>query len=77
MSRQLVTLDKNVPVPKMLEELVIKALDDEKLLAFCRRMEFRSTVVRLEGRAPEQKAAPLAIDTGAGRSPAPADRTAL
>jgi DNA polymerase-1 len=67
MSRKLVTLDKQVPVPKALEELVVAALDEEKLLEFCRRMEFRSIVARLEGRSPERQAAPLDIE------PAPAE----
>ena len=48
LSKRLVTLDCNVPVPAALEDLVVHPLDLEKLGAFCREQGFKSILARLE-----------------------------
>ena len=47
-SKRLVALDQNVPVPKPIEELKVREPDHGKLLTFLRAQGFRSIVTRLE-----------------------------
>ena len=46
-SKRLVTLDKNVPLPVPLEDLHVKPLDREKLLGYLKDMEFRTLQARV------------------------------
>jgi len=47
-SKRLVQLDANVPVPKPMEELKVREPDHDKLVNFLRAQGFRSIVTRLE-----------------------------
>jgi len=47
-SKRLVLLDANVPVPKPMEELKVREPDHDKLISFLRAQGFRSIVTRLE-----------------------------
>jgi DNA polymerase-1 len=62
-SRRLVTLKDDVPVPRDLEELRVKKPDPAKLLAFLKTQAFKSLIATVEsrwGRAPAEPAAPAA-----------------
>ncbi len=48
LSRRLVELDCNVPVPAALEDLVVHPFDPDRLIAFCRQQGFRAIIARLE-----------------------------
>ncbi len=48
LSKQLVTLDVNVPVAAALEDLVVHPFDADRLIAFCHEQGFRALVGRLE-----------------------------
>ena len=71
LSRQLVTLDCETPLPEPLDELVVAEPDARTLAAFLETMEFRSLARRLGeagATAPAPRPAPaaaLAIDTSA------------
>ncbi|HYG88695.1 MAG TPA: DNA polymerase I [Azospirillum sp.] len=47
-SKRLVMLDHNVPVPKPMEELKVREPDHQKLLTFLKAQGFRSIITRLE-----------------------------
>ncbi len=47
LSKRLVTLDQNVPLPTPLEDLHVKALDRDKLLAYLNEMGFRTLAGRV------------------------------
>jgi DNA polymerase-1 len=51
LSRDLVTLRRDVPLPEPLEALRLRPLDFTKLLTFCRANQFRALVTRVEARA--------------------------
>jgi len=61
-SRELVTLRRDVPVEVPLESFKAREIDAEKLLAFLQQQEFKSLIARMESRfgikAPEGEAAP-------------------
>jgi DNA polymerase I len=57
LSKELVKLDDDVPLPCPLADLRVKPLDLDRLLAFLRRMEFRA----LEGRMRQRAASPAAL----------------
>ena len=50
LSKELVKLDDDVPLPCPLSELAVKPLDAEKLLPFLREMEFRALATRMTQR---------------------------
>ena len=50
LSKELVKLDDEVPLPCPLSELAVKPLDAEKLLPFLREMEFRALATRMTQR---------------------------
>jgi DNA polymerase-1 len=68
LSRELVRLRDDVPVPEPLEALKLRPYDPQPLIAFCRANQFRALLARLEGRAAGEPA-PV-------RSTAPAARPA-
>ncbi len=51
LSKQLVTLDENVPLPIPLADLAIKQPDTERLVAFLREQGFKNLLAKLEGKA--------------------------
>ncbi len=60
LSKKLVTLDQNVPLPAPLDDLHVKPLDRDKLLAYLAEMEFRTLLARVsrlgtEGARPEPR----------------------
>src|SRR3954454_20962521 len=79
-SRRLVKLDDQVPVPKPLDDLKVREPDHEKLLGFLRQQGFRSIITRVEneiradGRLVDGAAAPPSAPSSGGTStdtPAP------
>ncbi len=80
-SKRLVKLDDQVPVPTPLDDLKVREPDHEKLLGFLRQQGFRSIITRVEneiradGRLVDGASAPQsAASTGeaiAGETPAP------
>src|SRR3954471_3460640 len=79
-SRRLVKLDDQVPVPKPLDDLKVREPDHEKLLGFLRQQGFRSIITRVEneiradGRLVDGSAAPPSAPSSHGTS---ADASAL
>ena len=53
LSKQLVTLDENVPLPISLDELAIKPPDNEKLIAFLQEQGFRALLSKALGKRQE------------------------
>jgi DNA polymerase-1 len=53
MSRRLVMLDVNAPVPQPVEELKVHEPDPDKLIAFLTAQEFRTTLARVQARLRE------------------------
>ncbi|MFO1058464.1 MAG: DNA polymerase I [Dongiaceae bacterium] len=51
LSRDLVRLRADVPLPEPLDALRVRPADPEKLLAFCRANQFRALVTRVEARS--------------------------
>jgi DNA polymerase-1 len=49
-SKRLVTLDTNTPLPQPLEALTLRAADPQKLIAFLKAQEFRKIVDRIQSR---------------------------
>ncbi|HYH39506.1 MAG TPA: DNA polymerase I [Azospirillum sp.] len=68
-SKRLVMLDQNVPVPKPIEELKVREPDHGKLLTFLRAQGFRSIVTRLENEI--AKDGTVADGAHAGLAPTP------
>ncbi|NYZ14092.1 DNA polymerase I [Azospirillum sp. RWY-5-1] len=68
-SRRLVLLDQNVPVPEPLEKLTVREPDHQKLIDFLRAQGFRSVVARLEA---ELKKDGRIVDGAAPAAPDPA-----
>ncbi|WP_207458405.1 DNA polymerase I [Azospirillum sp. SYSU D00513] len=66
-SRRLVTLDDQVPVPKPLEELRVREPDHQKLIDFLRAQGFRTIVSRVE--AEMRKDGTIADGAPANRTP--------
>ena len=56
LSKELVKLDDEVPLPCPLSDMRVKPLDLDKLLPFLREMEFRALATRLTQRAADQPA---------------------
>ena len=73
-SKQLVSLDANAPVPVTLDALEVTTPDPEKLMAFLTEMEFRSLARRVSERL--KIAAPV-IETRSDDSPQAAEETRL
>lgn len=77
-SKQLVSLDANAPLPVPIEELRIEPDHKAELLAFLEEQEFRSLVAKLKGAtSPQQSgaaktyAAPVVQETGAQKPDTP------
>jgi DNA polymerase-1 len=68
LSRQLVTLDRQTPLPSPIEDLKAADPDGAILSAFLEQMEFR-TLARRIGEAGHAPSAPSTSSVGAGRAP--------
>ena len=82
LSRQLVTLDRNTPLPEPLTDLVVRPPEPQVLAAFLEAMEFRTLARRVSeggGRPPATTpsvTAPATSSGSAAPSPAPAEPAA-
>ena len=77
-SRQLVTLRKDVAVEHPLAEFDRRSFDPDTLLAFLKANEFRSVIAKVQNRLGSLAAAPKAGTAGGpAAAPAPAARTEL
>ncbi len=73
MSRKLVRLDDNVPLPCPMEDLAVRPLDAAKVTAFLTAQNFRSLLARLSGRL---GAAPVPSGASAAAASAPVQASA-
>ena len=71
LSKELVTLKTDIDLPESIDDLVMQPIDPDKLLAFCREMEFNTLTRRVAeafgAEAPLEKKIPLtpdAVDAG-------------
>jgi DNA polymerase I len=71
LSRELVRLVCNAPLPEPLEDLALKRIPPEPLKAFLEDQGFKSLLNRLEGGAPQQKGATVRNDTMAAMDSKP------
>jgi DNA polymerase I len=72
LSKRLVTLDQNVPLPLPLADLKVKPLDRDKLMAFLKAQEFRTLLARVARLGEEpQRPAPRAPAANGAISPQP------
>ncbi|WP_300793312.1 hypothetical protein, partial [uncultured Akkermansia sp.] len=63
LSKQLATIDRNVPLTVTLPDLVKKEPSPEELLSLLQELEFRSMQAKLFGKkAPEARKSPLPAD---------------
>ncbi|WP_282187860.1 5'-3' exonuclease H3TH domain-containing protein, partial [Azospirillum sp. TSO22-1] len=70
-SKRLVMLDQNVPVPKPIEALKVREPDHGKLLTFLRAQGFRSIVTRLENEIARDGTVADGAHAGGTRAPTP------
>jgi len=73
LSRRLVLLKDDVPLPEPISDLAIRGLDQPRVEAFLREMEFTTLLRRIgaDHATPATKAAPAAAATPDGARPAP------
>jgi len=68
LSRQLVTLDQNTPLPEPVEDLAVRAPDPDVLAAFLEAMEFRTLARRVSEAAGRPASAAPSASAGAAPS---------
>ena len=64
LSKELVTLDDNVPLPCPLGDLAVKPIDPDRLLPWLRQMEFRTLGARMAQRLAGAAAAAATVEAG-------------
>jgi DNA polymerase-1 len=72
LSRELITLKEDVPLPEPLEDLILKPRDVGKLVEFLQLMEFKKLVTRVQGgNSPDKSLPPLRGEVRACPGPVP------
>ena len=68
-SKKLVTLEANIPLPLPLEALEVKPLDRAKVTAFLQEQSFRTLLTRIDGKLKGNGAAPSAASASGPTTP--------